>query len=60
MDVTSDNQHYPHTTVLACSDSRVPVETLFDQGIGDVFPVRVAGNVCSVDELGTLSRPESE
>jgi carbonic anhydrase len=41
-------------TVLSCSDSRVPVELLFDQGIGDVFTVRVAGNVADTDELGTI------
>ncbi len=47
------NQH-PPATILACSDSRVPVGALFDQGIGDLFPVRVAGNVCAVDELGSI------
>lgn len=50
---TSKGQH-PQATVLACSDSRVPVEELFDQGIGDLFPIRVAGNVCGTDELGTV------
>lgn len=44
----------PVVTVLSCSDSRVPVELLFDQGIGDVFTVRVAGNVADTDELGTI------
>ena len=44
----------PVVTVLSCSDSRVPVEVLFDQGIGDVFTVRVAGNVADTDELGTI------
>ena len=44
----------PVVTVLSCSDSRVPVEMLFDQGIGDVFTVRVAGNVADTDELGTI------
>lgn len=48
-----DGQH-PFAAVLACSDSRVPVEILFDQGIGDIFSIRVAGNVCGVDELGTV------
>lgn len=37
----------PFATVLACSDSRVPVETIFDRGIGDIFVVRVAGNVAT-------------
>lgn len=44
----------PAVTFLSCSDSRVPVEVLFDQGIGDVFTVRVAGNVADTDELGTI------
>jgi len=44
----------PMATVLSCSDSRVPVELLFDQGIGDLFTVRVAGNVADTDELGTI------
>jgi len=44
----------PFVTVLACADSRVPVEVLFDQGIGDVFVVRVAGNVSDTDEVGTI------
>ncbi len=48
-----EGQH-PFAAVLACSDSRVPVEILFDQGIGDIFSIRVAGNVCGVDELGTV------
>ena len=48
-----DGQH-PNVTILSCSDSRVPVELLFDQGIGDVFVVRVAGNVCNVDEAGSI------
>ena len=44
----------PLVTMLACSDSRIPVELLFDQGIGDVFVIRVAGNVCNVDETGSI------
>jgi carbonic anhydrase len=44
----------PFATVLACSDSRVPVELLFDQGVGDVFTIRVAGNVCGQDEAGSI------
>ena len=51
---TATKGQHPRVTVLACSDSRVPVETLFDQGVGDVFPIRVAGNVCAVDELGSI------
>merc|ERR1719213_647354 len=37
-------QQYPSVAVLGCSDSRVPVEIVFDQGLGDLFVVRVAGN----------------
>jgi len=37
----------PFATVLACSDSRVPVEAIFDRGIGDIFVVRVAGNIAN-------------
>ena len=44
----------PFVTVLSCADSRVPVELLFDQGIGDTFVVRVAGNVSDTDEVGTI------
>jgi methyl-accepting chemotaxis protein len=44
----------PFVSVLSCADSRVPVEVLFDQGIGDTFVVRVAGNVVDTDEIGTL------
>ncbi|WP_299761436.1 carbonic anhydrase family protein [uncultured Dokdonia sp.] len=43
---TSGGQ-WPHAVVLSCIDSRVPVETIFDQGIGDIFSARVAGNVVS-------------
>jgi len=45
---------YPFAAVLACMDSRAPVEIVFDQGIGDVFGIRVAGNVVNDDELGSL------
>ena len=44
---------HPVATVIACSDSRSSVELLFDQGLGDVFVVRTAGNVCSVNEIGS-------
>lgn len=43
---TSEGQ-WPHAVVLSCIDSRVPAETIFDQGIGDIFSARVAGNVVS-------------
>lgn len=43
----------PFATIIGCSDSRVPVEEIFDRGIGDVFVVRVAGNVCGIDEVAS-------
>jgi carbonic anhydrase len=45
---------HPHAAVLGCADSRVPPEILFDQGIGDLFSVRVAGNVANEDEVASL------
>jgi carbonic anhydrase len=50
---TFGGQH-PFAAILACADSRVPVEIVFDAGIGDLFTVRVAGNVADTDEIGTL------
>lgn len=47
------SQH-PFATILSCSDSRVPPELLFDQGLGDLFVVRVAGNFAAVDDLGSI------
>ena len=43
----------PMATIIGCSDSRVALERLFDQGIGDLFVVRVAGNVADTDEIGS-------
>jgi carbonic anhydrase len=51
---TAVGGQHPFVSVLSCADSRVPVETLFDQGIGDVFVIRVAGNVANTDEIGTI------
>ncbi|MDB4088781.1 carbonic anhydrase family protein [Flavobacteriales bacterium] len=45
---------FPHAVVLSCIDSRVPVELVFDQGIGDIFSARVAGNVINEDVLGSI------
>ncbi len=45
---------HAYATVITCSDSRVPVELLFDAGVMDVFVIRVAGNVCDVDECGSI------
>ncbi|NTV14122.1 MAG: carbonic anhydrase [Desulfobulbaceae bacterium] len=50
-----ENQgNYAYATVITCSDSRVPVERLFDAGIMDIFVVRVAGNVVDTDEAGSI------
>lgn len=45
---------HPFAAVLSCSDSRVPPEILFDQGLGDIFVIRVAGNVLDDDVLGSI------
>jgi carbonic anhydrase len=45
---------HPHAEILSCSDSRVPPEIVFDQGLGDLFIVRVAGNVATDTEIGSL------
>ncbi|MDY0191353.1 MAG: carbonic anhydrase [Desulfuromonas sp.] len=45
---------YAYATVITCSDSRVPVELIFDAGIMDIFVIRVAGNVIDVDEAGSI------
>lgn len=50
---TSSGQ-YPFAVVLSCIDSRVPVELVFDQGIGDIFSARVAGNIVNEDILGSI------
>lgn len=52
-ETVKDGQH-PMVTVLSCADSRVPVERVFDQGVGDVFSVRVAGNIADASEIGTI------
>ncbi len=51
--LTAEGQ-YPFAAVVACIDSRVPVETVFDQGVGDIFTARVAGNFVNTDILGSL------
>eukprot|EP00667_Euglena_gracilis_P002353 EG_transcript_2357 len=45
---------YPKVCILSCSDSRVPVEIIFDQGLGDVFVVRMAGNVLNASAAGSI------
>ena len=44
----------PFAIVLACSDSRVPIELVFDQGIGDLFVIRVAGNIVASSQVGSV------
>ena len=44
----------PFAVILACSDSRVPVELVFDQGLGDLFVIRVAGNVVAPSQVGSV------
>ena len=50
---TADGQ-YLFAAILACMDSRNPIEIIFDQGIGDVFGIRIAGNIVNEDELGSM------
>ncbi len=45
---------HPFATILGCSDSRVPPELLFDQGFGDLFVIRVAGNIIDPDTAGSI------
>jgi carbonic anhydrase len=53
VDQTSTGQ-FPFAPVLSCIDSRVPAELVFDQGIGDIFSVRIAGNFVNTDILGSM------
>ncbi|MDA0357213.1 MAG: carbonic anhydrase family protein [Bacteroidetes bacterium] len=50
---TSEGQ-FPFATILSCIDSRVSAELVFDQGLGDIFSVRIAGNFVNTDILGSL------
>lgn len=45
---------HPMAIILSCIDSRVPVETIFDKGLGDLFVARVAGNIINADILGSM------
>jgi carbonic anhydrase len=54
MSELSENGQKPFVIVLTCSDSRSPVEMIFDQGIGDVFVVRVAGNIVAPSLLASM------
>ncbi|MBD0352278.1 MAG: carbonic anhydrase, partial [Flavisolibacter sp.] len=44
----------PFACILSCSDSRVPAELIFDQGLGDIFSIRLAGNIASVNAIGSI------
>ncbi|MBA4377861.1 MAG: carbonic anhydrase [Gemmatimonas sp.] len=44
----------PHAIILGCSDSRVPAELVFDQGLGDLFVIRVAGNIVAPSQVGSV------
>lgn len=50
---TSDGQH-PFAVILSCIDSRTSAELIFDQGLGDIFSVRIAGNIQNPDILGSM------
>lgn len=52
--LTAEKGQYPFAVILSCMDSRGSPELIFDQGIGDVFSVRLAGNVLDADQLGGL------
>ena len=51
-ELTRDQQ--PFAIILGCSDSRVPAEIVFDQGLGDLFVIRVAGNVVASSQVGSV------
>ncbi|MEP7383900.1 MAG: carbonic anhydrase family protein [Gemmatimonadota bacterium] len=50
---TRDDQ-WPFATILSCMDSRTSAELIFDQGLGDIFSIRVAGNIVNTDVLGSM------
>jgi carbonic anhydrase len=50
----TSKEQFPFAVILSCIDSRVPAELVFDQGIGDIFSVRVAGNIINEDILGSM------
>ena len=53
VNITKDKQH-PFAAILGCSDSRTASEIIFDQGLGDIFSVRLAGNIASPFAIGSL------
>jgi carbonic anhydrase len=52
--VDLQSQQQPFAIVLGCSDSRVPAEIVFDQGLGDLFVIRVAGNIVAPSQIGSV------
>ncbi|WP_449416457.1 carbonic anhydrase [Phormidium nigroviride] len=54
------NSQHPFATILGCSDSRVPPELLFDQGLGDIFDVRIAGNITDNTIIGSIEYSVAE
>ncbi|PJD93526.1 MAG: carbonic anhydrase [Legionella sp.] len=50
---TAEGQ-YPFASILSCIDSRTPAELIFDQGLGDIFSIRIAGNIVNDDIIGSL------
>ncbi|MCP4553661.1 MAG: carbonic anhydrase, partial [Bacteroidetes bacterium] len=50
---TENQGNHAYATIITCSDSRVPVERIFDAGVMDTFVIRVAGNVVDTDEAGS-------
>ncbi len=51
---TVAEEQFPFASILTCADSRLPVEIIFDQGFGDTFVVRDAGNIATAEEIGSL------
>jgi carbonic anhydrase len=47
-------EQFPFAIILGCSDSRVPAEIVFDQGLGDLFVIRVAGNIVAPSQIGSV------
>ena len=47
-------EHKPFAIILGCSDARVPAELVFDQGLGDLFVIRVAGNIVAPSQVGSI------
>lgn len=54
IELPSDQEQAPFGIILGCSDSRVPAEIVFDQGLGDLFVIRVAGNIVAPSQIGSV------